>query len=79
MYRVYVLYSPDFNKLYIGFTSDLEARLRSHNELGNKDWMTRYRPWTLAHSETFDTKAEAMKREKQLKGGQGSIWLRQML
>jgi len=27
MFTVYVLYSPTFNKIYIGFTSDLEARI----------------------------------------------------
>ncbi|MBL7857326.1 MAG: GIY-YIG nuclease family protein, partial [Cyclobacteriaceae bacterium] len=26
MYHVYILYSPTFNKTYVGFTSDLEQR-----------------------------------------------------
>jgi len=33
MYMVYVLYSEDYYKIYVGFTSNIEARLYSHNSL----------------------------------------------
>ena len=76
MYTVYVLYSEKFNKIYVGFTSDLENRLLSHNVLSKKGWTIRYRPWELIHAENFESKKQAMAREKQLKGGQGRkfIW-----
>ena len=76
MYTVYVLYSEKFNKIYIGYTSGLERRLQSHNELAKKGWTVRYRPWVLIHTEEFEDKKESMAREKQLKGGQGRkfIW-----
>jgi putative endonuclease len=32
-FTVYVLYSERFNKHYVGFTSDIDARIKSHNEL----------------------------------------------
>ena len=70
-FTVYLLFSPSFNKTYVGFTSDLTARLKSHNELGNKDWAVKYRPWILVHSEEFETKAEALAREKFFKSGVG--------
>jgi putative endonuclease len=38
MFTVYALYTVDFDKIYIGFTSDLEARLNSHNRLATKGW-----------------------------------------
>ena len=76
---VYLLFSPSFNKTYVGFTSDLEARLKSHNELGKKDWAIRYRPWILVHSEEFKTKAEAMAREKFFKSGVGRIRIQEIL
>ena len=72
---MYVLYSEKFNKIYIGFTSNLEKRLLSHNELGSKDWTRHYRPWKIILSESFDLKKEALKREKQLKGGKGREWI----
>jgi hypothetical protein len=45
MYYVYVLYSKRFNKIYIGCTSDLDARFLSHNKFANKGYTVRYRPW----------------------------------
>ena len=76
MFTVYVLYSPQFEKIYIGFTSDIEARFKSHNELATKGWTVKFRPWIILHTESFANKAEAMKREKQLKSGGGRefIW-----
>ena len=71
MFYVYILYSEKFGRSYTGFTSDLEQRLLSHNELSSKDWTKRYRPWVLIHSEEYSTKGEAMAREKFLKTGKG--------
>jgi putative endonuclease len=76
MFTVYVLYSRTHNKIYIGYTSNLNSRLKSHNELATKGWTKKYRPWELLHTETFETKPLAMKREKILKTGRGRefIW-----
>ena len=76
MFTVYVLYSKDYNKIYIGFTFNLEQRLLSHNELGKKGWTINFRPWQLIHTEVFQLKSDAMKREKQLKTatGRNFIW-----
>ena len=76
MFTVYVLYSESYDKIYIGFTSNLEQRLLSHNELGKKGWTIKFRPWQLIHIEVFQFKQDAMKREKQLKTatGRNFIW-----
>ena len=76
MFSVYILFSPVHKKIYIGYTSDLGNRLKSHNELGTKGWTIKFRPWTLLFHEEYSTKAEAMKREKNLKGAKGrkEIW-----
>ncbi len=68
MYTVYVLHSPSSSKIHIGYTSYFEQRILSHNELGNKGWTIKYRPWTVVHTEIFDDKKAAMLREKQFKG-----------
>ncbi|HEY6505017.1 MAG TPA: GIY-YIG nuclease family protein [Chitinophagaceae bacterium] len=34
-YTVYILYTEHFKKHYTGYTSNLDARFLSHNELGN--------------------------------------------
>jgi putative endonuclease len=77
MFSVYVLYSQTNEKHYTGFSSDLEKRLLSHNELG-KGWTSRYRPWVLIFSRVFETKSEAMKFERWLKSGAGRKFIKQL-
>jgi putative endonuclease len=79
MYIVYVLYSIAYDKIYIGFTSNLESRFKSHNELGTKGWTIRFRPWSILHTENFDSKASAMKREQQLKSAMGRAFIKEMV
>ena len=79
MYTVYVLYSPIFRKTYTGFTSDLEKRLASHNVLATKGYTIRYRPWDLLYTEEYATKAEALKREKELKQGNGRLFIQKLI
>lgn len=79
MFTVYILYSPSYNKTYVGFTSNLEQRLLSHNELAKKGWAIKFRPWNLIYTEVFDTKAAALFREKQLKAGKGRDWIQNEL
>jgi len=78
MYTVYVLYSPEYTKSYVGFTSNLEARLRSHNELATKGWTIKYRPWIILHTEVFEHKTDAMRREKWLKSGVGREFIKKL-
>ena len=76
MFTVYALYSSTYNKIYIGYSSNLEDRLLSHNELATKGYTVRFRPWTVVYTEDYKTKEEAMFREKQLKSAKGRefIW-----
>ena len=75
MFIVYVLYSSQYDKIYIGYTGNLEQRTLSHNELGKKGWTIKFRPWILVHSEVFETKQQALLREKELKSGKGRKWI----
>ncbi|MFO7826670.1 MAG: GIY-YIG nuclease family protein [Cyclobacterium sp.] len=55
MFTVYALYSEKFDKIYIGFTSDLQKRLISHNELGTKGWTIKFRKSKLSFIYPSDT------------------------
>jgi putative endonuclease len=68
---VYILYSGNFDKTYVGYTSDLIDRFYSHNFLGTKGYTVKFRPWVVMHVEFFDSKREAMRREKFFKSGKG--------
>ncbi|MCU0367202.1 MAG: GIY-YIG nuclease family protein [Cyclobacteriaceae bacterium] len=79
MFTVYVLFSKQSDKIYIGYTSDLESRLLSHNQLAKKGYTIKYRPWILVHSEVFDNKSNAIRRERELKSARGRMYIRQKL
>ena len=74
-YIVYVLKSKKDNKRYIGFTDNLERRISEHNSGLVKSTQSR-RPLTLAYFEEFETKSEAMNREKFFKTGFGRSFLK---
>jgi putative endonuclease len=77
---VYVLRSlPNSEKIYIGYTSDLINRMRSHNTFGTKGYTLRYRPWEVVHVEFFETKTAALAHEKFLKSGVGRNLIREKL
>ena len=75
MFVVYVLYSKQFDKIYIGYTSNMERRLLAHNELETKGFTLRYRPWEVIYTEQYPEKKEAIKREKQLKTAKGRVFV----
>jgi putative endonuclease len=75
IYTVYILFSAKYSKIYVGYTSDLISRFHSHNELGKKVWTRSFRPWVVIYCEYFESKAQAAKREKQLKGAKGRNWI----
>ena len=75
-YYKYVLYSKKYDNIYIGYTNNLERRLYFHNK-GIKGWTAKYIPWELVYHEEFDSKSDAMKREKELKSYQGRKFIRE--
>jgi putative endonuclease len=79
MFTAYVLYSKKYDKIYIGQTGDLEDRFLSHNEKATKGYTIKYRPWLIAYTEEFETRSEAMKREKELKSSRGRQFIRELL
>ncbi len=66
MYSVYIIYSQKLDKYYIGFSADVQDRLKKHNA-NSKGFTNLGKPWILMHSEHYGSKKEAMEREKQLK------------
>ena len=69
MFYVYILFSESANKYYIGHTNNIEIRLIKHNSPVMFGEFTRKNgPWKLMYSEDgFETRSDAMKREKQIK------------
>jgi putative endonuclease len=79
MYYVYLLCSnTKSDQLYIGYTEDLENRLKKHNA-GEVQSTKPYRPWGLIYYEAFTNKKDAKQRERYLKTTKGRRTLRLML
>ncbi|MBL7960401.1 GIY-YIG nuclease family protein [bacterium] len=66
MYFVYILISEKTNRYYIGHTQNTPARLKEHNSGLSKSTKSDI-PWNLAYQESFKTRSEAMKREREIK------------
>ena len=77
-YCVYVLFSQKDHLLYIGFTTNLEQRLRYHNDGKAKSTSPR-RPLMLIFCEHYLFEMDARKREMYFKTTPGKKALKLML
>jgi len=66
MYYVYILESLVDGDFYKGCTENYEKRLHEHND-GRSQFTRTKMPWKLIFAQAFDTKQQALIREKQLK------------
>jgi putative endonuclease len=67
MFYVYIVECVD-KTLYCGYTNNLEARIKEHNNGNNGAKYTKTRrPVHLVFSENFESKSSAMKREYEIK------------
>jgi putative endonuclease len=80
MFFVYVLKNELSGKIYIGYTGNLETRILRHNKvLPNKktSFTSRNRgEWKYIYTESYPSRSEAMKREKELKSSRGREFIR---
>ena len=74
-YYVYILYSISVDRYYVGQTSNLEDRLKRHNQ-GRSKYTKSGIPWKLMYKESFETRSEAMAREKKIKSSESRDQLR---
>ena len=63
---LYILYSESSDSYYIGVTNDLDERLQRHNAGYVKSTKSK-RPWIRIYFKEYDSKTEAMNRERKLK------------
>ena len=66
MFRVYILQSQTSGRFYVGHTERIDSRVHEHNSGQTKSTRNKG-PWVLVHQEGFDTRAEAVKRENEIK------------
>jgi putative endonuclease len=77
-FTVYAIKSSLDNRIYVGFTVNLDNRLMEHNQ-GRTRSTKGYRPWNLIYQEVVETREKAREREKYLKSGCGKEFLKSKL
>jgi putative endonuclease len=78
IFYVYILKSESANKSYVGHTNNLERRLAEHNS-GKSQFTRTYKPWRVIYSGKFETRLEAIEREKYFKSSSGRIFIKSIL
>lgn len=63
---VYILYSDSISRYYVGFTNDVQERLRKHNSQHN-GFTSKGKPWRVVKTYNVEDKSEAVKLEKKIK------------
>ena len=69
-YWVYILKSKSSGRYYCGQTDDLDRRFEEHNDPDCHFTLTTKRfsgPWELIWKEAYETRSQAMRRERQIK------------
>jgi putative endonuclease len=78
MFFAYVIKSINFDFFYKGHCENLENRLKEHNS-GMTISIKPYLPFKIVHFEQFETRIEAIKREKYFKSAAGRRYLKKNL
>jgi putative endonuclease len=66
-FYLYIIYSPSADKFYVGHTDDLDRRLFEHNSGQTRYTSNIASDWRVMYRETFPTRSDAMKREREIK------------
>jgi putative endonuclease len=75
MHYVYVLQSLKDKEFYTGYTTDLNRRIKEHNNAAQISTSSRT-PFRLIYFEGCSIKEDAIAREKYLKSGMGKKYIR---
>lgn len=66
MYYLYILYSVKRGRFYTGHCEDVGDRFVRHNKGRSKATKSGV-PWVLVYSQAFETRSEAIHREREIK------------
>ncbi len=78
MFYFYILYSEKLDKFYIGYTSDLQDRLRKHNS-NHKGFTGKVEDWDIVYSEEYTSKELAYARERQVKKWKSKARIKELI
>ena len=65
--------------LYRGYTNNLEKRFANHKAGKGAKYTRMHKPVKIVYHEEFETKIEAIKRERYFKSAEGRVWLKEKI
>ena len=77
-FYVYILQSLKDFSFYVGQCDDLDKRMSKHFD-GLSKYTAGKRPWRLVYFEVFDSRAQALKREGEMKRMKSKKYLEQLI
>jgi putative endonuclease len=79
-YFVYILYSNEYNKYYVGFTSNPYKRLEEHNTGTFNTFTSNYRPWIqVAVFDCGNNKNDALDLERFIKKQKNTRFIKNLI
>ena len=78
VFTVYILGSKSTGRYYVGQTKNLEERLAYRNANYSKSLKNRG-PWELVYRESYLTRSEAVRRERQIKSQKDRKFIEQLI
>ena len=78
MHCVYLIESVAQGQRYVGLTTDVERRLREHND-GKSSHTAKFKPWRLVTYVAFTSRVKAQAFEVYLKSGSGHAFANKRL
>jgi predicted GIY-YIG superfamily endonuclease len=73
MYYVYAIKSQIDGRVYVGFSNELEQRVKAHNA-GQSNYTAKHKPWTLIFYAAFESERTAKSFEHYLKSHSGKAF-----
>lgn len=78
MWFTYIIYSVKLDRYYIGYTDNLSWRIERHNQGWGRFTRTGV-PWKLVYYESFPTKSDAIKREREIKRKKSRVYIENLI
>ncbi len=77
-YTLYILYSAQINRYYVGYTEDLNIRINQHNS-GLSTYTAKANDWVVVYTEKFANRDLAMNREKYIKAQKSRKFIEELI
>ncbi len=75
---VYILYSIQKKRYYVGSTANLVERIKKHNRK-HKGFTGKVHDWELVYKEEFIEKNKALQREKEIKSWKSRLMIEKLI